>query len=197
MATDSPYNDARQRRILEIARRAVDAAVHRRKLTPVVADDEPFLLERRGCFVTLRRRGDGELRGCIGTFDNASPLIENLVNMAGAATRDPRFVMDPVTVDELDRLRIDVSILTPMQPIDDPLKMRIGIDGIYIVADAPRGRQTGCFLPEVAAEQGWDAPTTLSMCCAHKMALHPESWKPPTELKFFVFQSSMIAEPHE
>lgn len=78
-----------------------------------------------------------------------------------------------------------------MQPIDDPRKMHLGIDGIYITGPF---RQSGCFLPEVAVEENWDVETTLTMCCAHKMGIAPDAWRDPTKLKFFVFQSTVISE---
>jgi len=181
--------------ILHIARLALEAAVHRRRYEPDLDVHDTLFHRPLACFVTLRRRGDDELRGCIGTFDDTHRFIDNLVAMAGASARDPRFVMDPVRADELDRLRIEVSVLTPMQPVDDPLTMRPGIDGIHIVAPRRGQPLSGCFLPDVATEMGWDAATTLSMCCRHKMGLADDAWKPPTDLKFYTFQSIKVVEP--
>ncbi|MHB1158602.1 MAG: AmmeMemoRadiSam system protein A [Phycisphaerales bacterium] len=190
------YTPDQQRRIIDITRDAVAASLQQRRCQPTLTDADAFLHEPRGCFVTLHSASH-DLRGCIGTFDASSPLIDNLIEMAGASAHDPRFTHDPVTLDELLRLHIDVSILTPMQPIDDPRKLRLGIDGIYIVDHSGGhfgGHVSGCFLPEVAPEQNWDVETTLSMCCAHKMGLAPDAWREPTKLKFFVFQSSVISE---
>ena len=71
-----------------------------------------------GAFVTIRQR-TGELRGCIGT---PRPIADNVVsevirNAPLAAGSDPRF--SPVVPDEMINLRIEVSILTPPEPVED------------------------------------------------------------------------------
>ncbi len=194
-ASRQDYSPAQRARILAVARRGVEAGVRRQRCTPDVGPDEAYLRAPRGCFVTLRRRSDGELRGCIGTFDQATPLIDNLLTMGAAATRDPRFAANPVRPDEMDRLRIAVSILTPRVRVGNPLTMRPGVDGIYILAPDNPASGGGCFLPDVASEMGWDAATTLSMCCRHKMGLPADAWRPPTDLAFYTFGAIAIAEP--
>jgi AmmeMemoRadiSam system protein A len=188
--SDQPYNNQARQVMIDTAREAVRAAVACQP-SPEVTDVPGELTEPRGCFVTLHNRE--QLRGCIGTFEADAPLIENLIAMAGASARDPRFTDDPVQEDEVDVLSIDVSILTPREPIDDPLDYVIGQDGQYVVGKRFGSRVGGCFLPEVAAEQGWDVPTTLSMLCAHKMGLDPDAWRAPTKLQFFRFQSIKVS----
>lgn len=62
-----------------------------------------------------------------------SSLIELVAEMAKAsATGDPRFFADPVTPDELKDLDIEISVLSPLQRTDNPLNLRLGVDGIYI-----------------------------------------------------------------
>ncbi|MFA7237153.1 MAG: AmmeMemoRadiSam system protein A [Phycisphaeraceae bacterium] len=187
------YTPDQRRRILTIVRGAIAASLRDEHPRPELTETDAFLREPRGCFVTLHSQAR-DLRGCIGTFDASAPLIDHLIEMAGASAHDPRFTHAPVTPGELPRLHIDVSILTPMQPIDDPRKMRLGIDGIHIVGKRFGSHVSGCFLPEVAPEQNWDVETTLSMCCAHKMGLAPDAWREPTKLKFFIFQSTVISE---
>jgi AmmeMemoRadiSam system protein A len=187
------YTPDQQQRILTIARHAIAASLRGHAYAEEPAANEMYLVDPRGCFVTLSG-ADGALRGCIGTFDDKRPLIDNLIDMAGASTRDPRFVAEPVTMEEMDRIRVEVSVLTPMEPMDDPTKLVVGEEGVYIVGKLGGQRVGGCFLPEVAADQGWDAETALSMCCAHKMGLDPDAWRPPTRLQFFRFRSLKIRE---
>jgi AMMECR1 domain-containing protein len=85
-------------------------------------------------------------------------------------------------------------VLTPRQIIADPTRMRIGIDGIYITGLRFGAPVSGCFLPQVAAEQNWDAATTLGMCCMHKLGLDADAWRPPTTLTFETFQAIVISE---
>ena len=189
------YTPTQRRRILSLARTAVTQILsYQDPGDPAVSPDETFLLDHRGCFVSLHHR-HGRLRGCIGSFEPDRPLAGMIVRMAAATTRDPRFVhRDPVVLAEINDIHIEVSILTPMQRIADPLSMRIGIDGLSI-RGAIEGRAVGgCFLPQVAREQRWTAEQTLSYCCEHKMGLPPDAWRNGHELEFFFFQSVIVSE---
>ena len=90
-----------------------------------------------------------------------------------SATGDPRFMADPITAGELKQLDIEISVLSPLQRTDDPLSLRLGVDGIYI----RKGCTSGCFLPQVATETGWSKEEFLSYCCAHKAGLAPDAWR--------------------
>lgn len=186
------YDPTQKAEIRQLTRQAVGAALAGKRMTRP-ADCTPFLLEPRGCFVTLHHGHD--LRGCIGTFEARHPLIDTIIEMAGASTRDPRFVGNRVTLDELNQLTIEVSILTPLEPLDDPLDLRLGVDGIYIIDHSSGGMsRSGCFLPQVAPEQGWNVEQTLSFCCSHKMGLDPDAWRGKCDLRFFRFQAIVISE---
>jgi AmmeMemoRadiSam system protein A len=110
-------------------------------------------------------------------------LIELIAEMAKAsATSDTRFLANPISASELDQLDIEISVLSPLQRTDDPLSLQLGTDGIYI----KKGYATGCFLPQVAIETGWDKEEFLSYCCAHKAGLRPDAWRDPdTEVYLF------------
>ena len=99
-----------------------------------------------------------------------------------SATGDPRFFADPITADELEQLDIEISVLSPLLRTDQPLSLRLGVDGIYI----KKGRASGCFLPQVATETGWTKEEFLSYCCSHKAGLAADAWKDPeTEVSLF------------
>ena len=179
--------DAERTQLGQLARSAVEAAV-RRNSPPDVPDLTGALAEPRGCFVTLTTRG--RLRGCIGTFVAEAPLGRTVVRMgAEAATRDPRFLAQPITPDELDELDIEVSVLSPLTETDQPQDLQIGVHGIYIVG--PGGR-SGCFLPEVATDQGWSAEEFLSYCCSHKAGLPATAWQ-KAETKVYLFTSEKFS----
>ena len=173
-------NDQQKQTLLKVARDTVEAVINRRP-TEKPQSDDPEMNVPCGCFVTLKNRG--RLRGCIGQFTSESPLIELVSEMAKAsATGDPRFFADPITPDEMERLDVEISVLSPLQRTDDPLSLRLGVDGIYI----KRGRLSGCFLPQVATETGWSREEFLSYCCFHKAGLEPDAWKDPkTEVYLF------------
>ena len=164
-------NEIQKKTLLKVAKDAVSAAVSGRGVH-VPKSDDPGLLVEQGCFVTLK---NGEqLRGCIGQFEGDRPLIEMVCQMAvSSCLHDPRFGGNRITAEELDQLDLEISVLSPMVKTDDPLSLRLGIDGIYITD----GRTSGCFLPQVATETGWSVEEFLSYCCAHKAGLAADAWK--------------------
>ncbi len=173
-------NDTQKQRLLTVARDTVEAVINGEPAERPQSDD-PELNATCGCFVTLKNKG--RLRGCIGQFTSENPLIELVGQMAKAsATGDPRFFADPISAGELKNLDIEISVLSPLQRTDDPLSLRLGVDGIYI----KQGRASGCFLPQVATETGWTKEEFLSYCCSHKAGLAPDAWKDPeTEVSLF------------
>jgi AmmeMemoRadiSam system protein A len=177
-------NETQKKVLLKTARDTVEAVI-KGESTENPQSDDPELNAPCGCFVTLKNHG--RLRGCIGQFISDSPLIELVGQMAKAsATGDPRFFADPISADELDQLDVEISVLSPLQRTDEPLSLRLGIDGIYI----KRGHTSGCFLPQVATETGWSKEEFLSYCCAHKAGLPPDAWREPeTEVNLFTAEA--------
>jgi len=178
-------NDAQKKALLKTARDTVEVVLTGGSV-PKPESDDPELNAHCGCFVTLKNRG--QLRGCIGQFTSDRPLIELVVEMAKAsATGDPRFFADPITADELEQLDVEISVLSPLRKTDDPLSLRLGVDGIYI----KRGCASGCFLPQVASETGWSKKEFLSYCCAHKAGLPADAWKDP-ETEVYLFTAEVF-----
>lgn len=174
-------------KLMSLARAAVEAAVTRGP-KPAVEDASGILGEMRGCFVTLTNAG--RLRGCIGTFTPQLPLGEQIVEMGiAAAVDDPRFWSDRITPAELEHVTIEVSVLSPLTETDEPGKLEIGTHGIYVV----QGGRSGCFLPEVATDQGWDAEQFLTHCCASKAGLSADAWKQP-DTKVYLFTSEKFED---
>lgn len=181
-------NDTQKKTLLKIACETVDAVLTGGPL-PKAESSDAELNAHCGCFVTIKNQG--RLRGCIGQFVSDRPLIEMVAEMAkSSATRDPRFFNDMITAAELEELDIEISVLSELLPTDDPLSLKLGVDGIYI----KRGYASGCFLPQVAEEMAWSKEEFLSYCCVHKAGLAPDAWRQAdTEVYLFtaeVFGSS-------
>jgi AmmeMemoRadiSam system protein A len=179
-------NEKQKKTLLKVAKDMVSSAVSGRPVHEPTTDD-PELLAEVGCFVTLK---NGEqLRGCIGQFTADKPLIELVCQMAvSSSLHDPRFSGDRITTDELPLLDIEISVLSPMEKTDDPLSLRLGVDGIYITD----GRVSGCFLPQVATETGWNEEDFLSFCCAHKAGLAPDAWKTDPDVEVYLFTAEVF-----
>jgi AmmeMemoRadiSam system protein A len=132
----------------------------------------PSLREKRGAFVTLREVGSGDLRGCVGLLRAEQALDDTVAEMAvAAATADCRFA--PVTARELARLRIEVSALGPLRPIQ-PEEVEVGRHGLLL----SYGGRRGVLLPQVPVENGWDRETFLDHTCV-KAGLPPDTWRKP------------------
>src|SRR3990167_721388 len=115
-------SSSNQKVCLELARQAIVSHMETGDV-PVVHTKDPELAALRGCFVTLRK--NGSLRGCVGTFDAARPLLENVIRMASAAAfQDTRF--PPVTRPELPDLQIELSVLGPLEKVDSMDEIELG-----------------------------------------------------------------------
>ena len=117
-------------------------------------------------FVTWNKEGD--LRGCIGTFNEDGKLGETLAQYSLiAAVRDTRF--DPISASELPSLSCEISLLSNFEEIQDALDWQIGTHGIEIEFKANMANREifrGTFLPSVAPDQGWKTQTeTLEHLC--------------------------------
>jgi len=162
---------ASRARLLAIARQSVEAAV-RREPPPAFAETEPELQIHAGAFVTLKT--GGRLRGCLGQFRSDEPIWQLVATMArSSATEDPRFVLNRIAPGELDDVDVEISVLSPMRKIDDPLDIELGVHGIYVTG---RGR-SGTYLPQVAIEHHLSKEQFLSSCCASKAGLPADAWQ--------------------
>lgn len=99
-------------------------------------------------FVTLTLGGN--LRGCIGSLQPSAPLAQAVANAAfNAAFRDPRFAQ--VRADEIEKLHIEVSVLSSMEliPVDTRQALlddlQPGVDGLLLEDQGHRAT----FLPQV------------------------------------------------
>jgi AmmeMemoRadiSam system protein A len=155
------------RALLDLARKAISTAVIEKQ----ILDIPPYsaaLAHPEGAFVTLRR--NGKLRGCVGQVDSPGPLAETVMLAAiSAALHDSRF--PEVQVDELERLEIEISVLSIPEPIL-PEAIVIGLHGLLIV----NGEKRGLLLPQVAGERKWSAEQFLEETCA-KADLPPDTWR--------------------
>jgi uncharacterized protein len=177
---------------VEIARSTVDMFVSEtRRYEP--KEILKIFKEKRGVFVTLEKYPSHDLRGCIGFPEPVAPLIDALIDSAiSAASRDPRF--RPVEESELDRLLVEVSALTPPEPIkvkdckELPKKVKVGRDGLII----KQGWTSGLLLPQVPVEWDWDEEEFLSQTC-RKAGLPSDAWLDP-ETEVYSFQGQVWCE---
>lgn len=171
--------------LLQLARRSI-----REKLAGgrIAAPEPPAwdaMRQHCGAFVTLKTQG--RLRGCIGNISSTEPLYRTIGEMAvAAATHDPRF--PPMAPDELDGAHIEISVLTPLEKVDRPEEIHVGVHGLLI----RKGRMSGLLLPQVPVEWNWDRETFLEHTC-RKAGLPPNAWKEP-DTEIFRFSADVFGE---
>jgi uncharacterized protein len=162
--------------LLPIARAAIARELGRDHAT---AEDAPWLREPGATFVTLSQ---GErLRGCIGTLKAHRALLHDVkANALAAAFRDPRF--RPLTREELDATRVQISLLSALEPLtcadeqDALAQLRPGVDGVVF----EYGYHHSTYLPQV-----WEdlpEPAEFLATLKQKAGLPPDFWDPEVKL---------------
>jgi AmmeMemoRadiSam system protein A len=180
------------RLLLDEARQTIRRALHG-DANDVRSCPEPALLAPGGCFVSLHELDTHKLRGCVGRLDASQPLWNCVHHSALGVLEDPRFDDDPVRLADLPKLEIEISVLSPMRQARSVTDFDLETEGIYLTHQ----NRSGCFLPQVARETGWNREQLLSRLCSEKMGLPPHAWKEPGA-RLMVFSTLVIGpEPFE
>ncbi|MBY9010850.1 MAG: TIGR00296 family protein [Candidatus Lokiarchaeota archaeon] len=165
----------------------------------IVPDDlRKKFTDKYGAFVTLNVQNvDGNhLRGCIGYIEPKFSLFDAIHRVSvSSAIEDSRF--PPVTLEEMDNIVIELSILTPPKLIEvsDPKdyieKIVIGRDGLIV----EKGMRRGLLLPQVPVDhdRNWDVETFLEHTC-NKAWLTSEAWRDLKSTKIYTFQAILFEE---
>jgi uncharacterized protein (TIGR00296 family) len=183
------------RLLVQLARKAVEEYLKSRNQVGIPRGISKKLTQLCGVFVTINsiEHCEKELRGCIGYPYPTEPLAKAVVEAAvSAATQDPRFY--PLSLNELDHVVFEISVLTPPQkievknPKEYPSKIRIGQDGLIV----ERGIFKGLLLPQVPVEWEWDEEEFLCQCCI-KSSLPADNWL-LKDTKVYTFQAMIFEE---
>lgn len=159
--------------LLALSRSVIESELDRNASIKRPAVVSESLMEKRGCFVTLHQKG--ALRGCIGTIEPVTPLIDCVEeNALNAAFKDPRF--PSLKKSELPEIEIEISVLTVPEELDvedaEDLKRKLkpGRDGVIL----SRGHRKSTFLPQVW-EQLPDKESFLGHLC-EKGGMDRKAW---------------------
>lgn len=185
---DRLIDDVERKKLLEIARASIVSFVRDGKRKSF-SENDPVLNKPMGAFVTLKEHG--QLRGCIGNMVGQGPLYQTVADMAiQAATEDPRF--QRLSPGELDKIDIEVSVLSPLKKVYSLDEIRIPGHGVIV----RRGFASGVFLPQVADETGWTKEEFMSSLCSQKAGLAPDAWKDPAT-EIYIFTAEVFGEKGE
>ena len=190
MLTSNQYQE-----YLLIAREAIKDYLKHKFIRPSTNSSVDFP-QFGGVFVTLWSpstknpelgiESDEILRGCVGRVESGTELVKLIQESAvSAATKDPRF--PPLSLNELDKVRIEISILSNLQEIDNLDEIVIGKHGLLIEGN----RKRGLLLPKVAERMRWNKRSFLLGVC-HKAGLPDDCW--PDQAKLYSFTTLTIEE---
>jgi AmmeMemoRadiSam system protein B/AmmeMemoRadiSam system protein A len=179
-------NQSQKNKLLSIVKNTVEDYVKNNSI-PEFKIEDTRLLEKQGAFVTLHK--NGKLRGCIGQIEPSdAPLWQVVRDMAiSASTEDPRF--SSLSVEELDDIEYEVSVLSSPETIDDWRNIVLGEHGVIVA----KGFRKGVFLPQVATETGWDLEQFLGELCENKAGLAREAYKNDPDLVIKVFKAEVFS----
>ena len=140
---------------------------------PTVKELVPEMKERAGVFVSIHK--NGELRGCIGTFEPTQPNVagEIMTNAVSSATDDPRFL--PVSSEELGELDYSVDVLTKPEPVADKTQLDPRKYGVIVQS----GWRRGLLLPDLEGVETVDHQIDI---CRQKAGIAPDE---PVNLRRF------------
>jgi len=174
VAVDSEYSQDERTLLLRLAHDSILSALEQREI-PLDPPTE-HLAQPRGVFTSLHL--DGQLRGCVGYVLPVSSVYRAVAETARAAAfEDTRFY--PVTRDEASALVIELSILSPPQPVQ-PEAIEVGRHGLLIGMAGHRG----LLLPQVPVEHHWDRVTFLEQTC-RKAGLPLNAWQQGATIEAF------------
>lgn len=192
MDTDSGLTLEQGKLLLQSARSAIAATLQSAKGHPSPSAERADGLQQPGAsFVTLTQQG--QLRGCIGSLEARRPLLDDVkANAVAAALHDPRF--DPLSLSELGTTDVEVSVLSPMQPLHFDseehalAQLHPGVDGVVF----EYGRYRSTFLPQV-----WEQLPGPRQFMAHlkqKAGLAPDFWSPGVRLQRYTVRKFKESE---
>lgn len=178
-------SESDKKELLAISRKTLEQFIIKNSMPVKECNSSSAVLQSQmGAFVTLHKKGS--LRGCIGQFKPTVPLCELVSDLTvSSSTRDYRF--PPVTASELADIDIEISVLTPMEKIDDVKKIELGKHGIYIV----KGGKGGTFLPQVATDTGWSLDEFLGHCARDKAGIGWDGWK---DADIYIYEAIIFGE---
>ncbi len=197
MSNEEEFSLEEGKMLVQFARENVEFFLKNDRRMPVPEEIKVRFKDNYGAFVTLNKFNvmGNPLRGCIGYIEPTYSLYDVIHKVSvSSAIEDPRF--PSVTLEEMDKIVIELSILTPPKliEINEPEeyldKIVIGRDGLI----AERGMRRGLLLPQVPIDhdRNWDVEAFISHTCS-KAWLSNDAWK-NKDTKIYSFQAILFEE---
>lgn len=170
--------------LLRHSRRSLEEYVKFKKFLSIKEKD-PALAHERGVYITIKK---GEIiRGYIGYVLPIKPLYQAVSDgVIKAATKDLKY--PPLTKEELSKVKIEISVLSNVEKVNDFNLIEIGVHGVYL----DKSWQSAIILPHVAKENQWSKEELLEKAC-QRAGLHPHAWK-DSDVNVYLFTSQTFSE---
>lgn len=157
-----------KKELLSLANNAIKEFISNGVISDTSLSDKRLMVNG-ATFITINR--NGHLRGCTGNIQPHMPLYKSVIrNAVSACSKDPRF--PPMNKEELEDMEVEISVLSPLEPLTDVKTIEIGKHGLYLI----QGPHSGILLPQVAQEYGWNRNTFLEQV-SYKAGLPKDAWK--------------------
>lgn len=174
--------------LLKSARQVIEGKFLNSPKPAVDYNEFPIFREKCGAFVTLTINDN--LRGCIGYIESDMPLFETICKAAiQAAFHDPRFTS--LGKDELPKIALEISVLSPAEPINSYDEIIIGKHGLIVEESGRRG----LLLPQVATENNFTREDFLTAIC-QKAGLNSYLWQ-KKQINLTVFTATVFNEEEQ
>jgi MEMO1 family protein len=179
------FSKSEKQKLLALARQSIIDYLNNGEVKVLDKNQLPkVFMEKYGAFVTLNLNGN--LRGCIGRMQPEQEIYKTIQEMAvAAAIHDTRF--DPLSIDEIDKIDIEISILSPLRKINSIDEIVPGKHGILIKS----GLRSGTYLPQVAIKTGWNTQELLSHCAEEKAGIGWDGWK---DADIYIYEAKVFGE---
>jgi len=183
------YTADQRRALLNVAREAIRGGLAGQPAPAPSLEQvsDAALREPAGCFCSLHEIDSHRLRGCVGRLEARDPVIVAVHDAALSVLDDPRFDDLRLRADELNRIELELTILSPLRDATHVLDFDPAAHGIYLTL----GGRGGCFLPQVARETGWSREQLLDRLCAEKLGLPARAWRDPGA-RLHVFDAEIV-----
>ena len=185
MESEVSFTKEEINQLFSIARNSIHKMLYENKrLTIDPSTISPNLKKNMGAFVTLNVNGN--LRGCVGQFTSTDPLYEIVNQMAiASAFDDTRFT--PLSKEEFNKVKIEISVLGPLKKINNTSEIVLGKHGIYIKKDF----RSGTMLPQVATGNHWSLEQFLGYTSRDKAGLGWDGWK---NADIYIYEAVVLEE---
>lgn len=172
--------------LLKHGRKSLEEYIRFKKLQSI-QEKNPSLAHERGVYITIKK-DENIIRGHLGYILPIKPLYQAVSDgVIKAATKDLKY--PALTEEELSKVKIEISVLSNIEKVNNFNLIEIGTHGIYL----NKGWQSAIILPHIAQENNWSKEKFLEKAC-QRAGLSPQAWKKDKKIDIYLFTAQTFSE---